>query len=157
MPYMDFHEAFAKRRMMGLLKLDSTAAVITKTGDRTMEPFDGKTAAERKVEDIAKRALDAKEYPTIEKARAAAWLDNPELFDQYRDESHSETFRAKIAKQASERMAKGGHGIQSTAETQLDSLAKKRMGETGEPYAKAYTAVLDTPDGRRLYAEHKAA
>ncbi|QKD17951.1 hypothetical protein [Mesorhizobium sp. NZP2077] len=118
--------------------------------------FDGKTAAERKVEDIAKRSLGAGEYATIEKARAAAWLANPKLFDEYRTESQSEAFLAKIAKASEARISKGGHAM-STAESQLDNLAKKRVAETSEPYAKAYTAVLDTPEGRRLYAEHRAA
>lgn len=39
----------------------------------------------------------------------------------------------------------------------LDAMAKAKSEKDGTPYAKAYTAVLDTPEGKRLYAEHKAA
>jgi hypothetical protein len=43
------------------------------------------------------------------------------------------------------------------AERELDALAKRRAQETGVSHAQAYSAVLGTPEGRRLYAEHSGA
>ncbi len=42
-------------------------------------------------------------------------------------------------------------------ERELDGLAKRRADGTGEGLADAYGAVLDTPEGRRLYAEYTDA
>jgi hypothetical protein len=41
----------------------------------------------------------------------------------------------------------------SDPQSKLETLAKTRAEKNGEPYAKAYTAVLDTPEGQSLYAE----
>ncbi|RWD62547.1 MAG: hypothetical protein EOS36_14890 [Mesorhizobium sp.] len=154
---MDFHEAYAKRRMMDLLKLTQSQAPVTKIekGDRTM-PFDGKTAAESRIEEIAKAILAAGKAPTIAKARMDAWSDNQDLWAQDAAERRSPEFQAKVAaKHASERVAKSSQRSTSTAETQLDSLAKARAAKDGVSYAKAYTDVLDTEEGRALYAKHK--
>jgi len=43
------------------------------------------------------------------------------------------------------------------AEHQLRTLAKRRSEESGESYARAYTEVLKTDEGQRLYAEHADA
>ena len=51
---------------------------------------------------------------------------------------------------------KGGR-TPAEVERELDGLARRRAAESGAGYAKAYAEVLDTPDGRRLYAEHGAA
>ncbi len=164
MTAMDFNEAFAKRRMMDLLKIDKSPAVIAKNdkiGDHDMEPFDGKTSAEKQVEEIAKRAHDNGQYATLQKARAAAWLDNPELYDQYTEEARSPAFLAKLEKRVVDaRITKGGDRyteMKSTAEVQLDVAAKKYASEHSVSFAKAYDAVLRTADGQRLYAEHRAA
>ena len=42
-------------------------------------------------------------------------------------------------------------------ERELDAMAKRRADETGETHAAAYGAVLDTPEGRRLYGEYSDA
>lgn len=119
-----------------------------------------KTSAEMQIEQIAKGRLEAGESATIEKARAEAWTTNPDLYESHKAEVRSPAYLAKVDKQNSARIAKGADRIHlpgRNAEIQLDAMAKRYSQETGTPYAKAYTAVLDTPDGRRLYAEHKAA
>lgn len=42
-------------------------------------------------------------------------------------------------------------------ESELDTLAKRHAEATGEPPAEAYAAALDSPEGRRLYAEYSNA
>lgn len=46
-------------------------------------------------------------------------------------------------------------GDVSDAEGQLTELAQKRADSAGITFAKAYSDVLNTPEGRRLYAESK--
>jgi hypothetical protein len=48
-------------------------------------------------------------------------------------------------------------GAMARAERELDALAKRRTDGTGETHAAAYAAVLDTPEGQRLYAEYSDA
>jgi len=47
----------------------------------------------------------------------------------------------------------GGNPVQKSAEAQLDDLAKAHAEEKGVSFAKAYTAVLDTPKGQELYQQ----
>lgn len=46
-----------------------------------------------------------------------------------------------------------GKGDEDSAEAKLDKLAKARAEKDGIAVAKAYTLVLDTDEGRRLYSE----
>lgn len=48
-------------------------------------------------------------------------------------------------------------GGRARAERELDALAKRRSERTGETHAAAYSAVLNTLEGRRLYAEHSGS
>ncbi|MFO0271382.1 MAG: hypothetical protein ACK53W_12710 [Gemmatimonadota bacterium] len=48
----------------------------------------------------------------------------------------------------------GGGADAGTAEAKLNDLARKRAGEKGEPFAKAYQAVLD--ENPKLYGEYVA-
>lgn len=43
-----------------------------------------------------------------------------------------------------------------SAESKLNALAKARAEKTGEHFAKAYDAVLQTPEGRALLAQHSS-
>lgn len=53
---------------------------------------------------------------------------------------------------------KKGEGVKAhkstDAEAKLDQLAEKRAKETGEPLYKAYSEVLSTPEGAKLYNEY---
>jgi hypothetical protein len=118
-----------------------------------------KTAAETRIEEIAKASqADGK---SIAKARADAWIANPDLYEQDGAERRSPAFLAKIEKQASEaRIAKGGDRytkMKSAAEISLDVMAQKHASQHGTTIAKAWAAILQTEDGQRLYAESRAA
>lgn len=53
--------------------------------------------------------------------------------------------------------ADGGGGDAQTPTAQLNALAKKYAADNKMDFAKAYTAVLATPEGDRLYNEAEAA
>lgn len=47
----------------------------------------------------------------------------------------------------------GGQGDESTPNDKLNKLAKEHAEKTGVDFHKAYTEILDTPDGKKLYEE----
>lgn len=46
-------------------------------------------------------------------------------------------------------------GVRKAAYERLDGLAKAHQAETGKGYYEAYTAILDTPEGRQAYQESR--
>jgi hypothetical protein len=57
-----------------------------------------------------------------------------------------------MAKQLTE-LGQGGQGDESGADAKLSKMAKDLSEKENIPFAKAYTKVLDTPEGSRLYTE----
>jgi hypothetical protein len=47
----------------------------------------------------------------------------------------------------------GGDGDQATPTQKLEKMAKEHAAKTGVDFHKAYTEILDTPDGQKLYEE----
>ena len=120
--------------------------------------------AEKRLEKAEKERLEKsyqeraeKEYPNLpgsveEKGHLMKALDSVEEENRPAIEKMLKAGNDALGKSFNE-SGHGAPGESKNAEEQLDKLAKAKAKDDGVSYAKAYDAVLQTPEGAKLYKE----
>jgi ATPase subunit of ABC transporter with duplicated ATPase domains len=107
----------------------------------------GEIFLDGKAQEIAKA-----EGISFAKAYEKAAEQNPHLYSMHDEEMAKRDPAKTLAEHRLEEERKAPKKPKKAEEEQeLDRLARKRASETGEPFAKAYNAILETAEGTRLY------
>jgi hypothetical protein len=125
-------------------RIDSEASVAKKERDERLQK-DLEAEAEREFPNLAgtpvEKAAMLKAIKAMPKEQADKQMANLKSAD------------TAMAKQLKELGVGGGEGEGSDAEAKLQKMAKERAEKDGTTIHKAYSAVLDTPEGAKLYEE----
>lgn len=139
------------------LRKSAGAALISmaKSNDVLRKQNDDLVAG-RKQDELLKRAeTELAHLPGDLDARAALLKSVDGIEDDGQREAAMKALRAQNEAMsfAFKAAGHGGAAVESSAEGELDNLAKAHAEKNGVSYAKAYSAVLETERGQSLYAK----
>lgn len=139
-----------------LRKSAGAALIAMAKSNDTLRKQNDKLAADAADAAIRKRAEDELSHlPGDLDARVALLKSVEAIADETQRAAALSALKAQNTAMAGAFTTKGHQGtpVQKSAEAQLDDLAKKHAEEKGVSFAKAYSAVLDTPKGQELYSQ----